>query len=541
MTKAHVVLRYKRTEDQMPATLAAPLPTVRPLEIGGDPGELRLPGAPPEARYAMLSSVESQFFIEPLTGAEVRVNDEALSESGVFLHDGDIIQIGEYRLTFAEGSPDDEYMLELNQRWGLYSKPRLSETEPKPEDPSRPYIEEFEQVIRPLKQNDEHIEIRKRAESELKRLLRADEGDALGGYSAYLWWLRVSSAIEAGEPDVVALAREAYDLHSDRVQVLSVCGQVFLRARELSEAQRIYAKLHALPPDQKRSNVLFVHEARAALLLLDHLRRLGAAGEIPGAKPLGQWDVGDWNLPELRTDTPGDELMIFYLARNAELFAPKRDLRFVYRGPAEPRPNPREMLLRWEIFDVERRRSWRWLIRTADTLYADPSLLCESAFLRDMLDRADRLWDEQVLSSAEDSGRQPLRLTPAALQALPPPRGTDPLWIRVSANQQSRTRPFRVAVVAQPQRGDTIYSLGEVNVALAPQIAEGLNGAKLDFPSRQTGFRIELPSGEKVNAAYEVRAGWGGRVRMTQIIKAGVALLILYIIAAIIAVMVRSR
>src|ERR1051326_7206650 len=103
--QAYFELSYRRAEDRVPVVLTASIPAIRAITIGGSPTDFRLPGTAPDVTFAAVSFGYDHFHIEPRQSQSVMLNDAALDESGGELHEGDVVRIGDYQLTFHEGEP----------------------------------------------------------------------------------------------------------------------------------------------------------------------------------------------------------------------------------------------------------------------------------------------------------------------------------------------------------------------------------------------------------------------------------------------------
>lgn len=329
---AYIELQYQRPADERPVTLLAELPTVRPIDVGGAPDGMRLPGCPAGQRYATLLPGSEGFSIERC-GAEppVLVNAEPLGSAARLLAAGDVIQVEGYKLTFYDnGEPDEERLIETQHRW----KQRLpegirTEDDDAPADESTPYIKEFELSVRPLANGDQHDEVDRRANAELMRLIRLDEADRLERYCRFLWSLRIAALSRAGrQAEAEEACQHAIDLYPHDASLLVWLGIAQLKKRDWKAAARNFGRCLRVCP---RGELRILHLARIGVrLATDEIVNDGLpdGGYRRSIKPHSD----DWNVPELVLDAPGDEIFYWYLVRTARLFGSEESVQFRYLG-----------------------------------------------------------------------------------------------------------------------------------------------------------------------------------------------------------------
>lgn len=506
MNQAYLELSYRRAEDDAPVTLVAELPTVRPIDVGGAPTDLRLSGVDPKALYATISHTYDHFRIEARDAdCPVVVNGQRIREEGVELHDADTIRVKDFELTFHDGEPSDEPpLIDTQLRWKL-RRPEVEEEDSLAlgDENSRPYIEEFHLTIRPLLQAERHAEVQRRAESEIKRILRLDEAEALERYVQVLWWTRVRMAREAGDELAIDLAREALDLYPDFSPLMVACGTTLLSARDWPAARSAFTQ--ALR-DCRPEFVVSRHDARIGRILAESCAATPDSDSNAGAKPPQQWGADDWNVPSIRVQSPGDELLLWRMARYARLFGPPEQVRYVYRGLDESAGKDTELVQRWEIVDGSKGVGFRRILRVPAISLADPSLMLEAHSICELFSKADREWGKHVVDlshQSDDSGDSiPIAFDRSALDALPPvPDNQPPTCVRIWCCRVSQTgEEIHMDMVAQPTKGDLVYRQGPFCVAIANEDAAKLAGSQLYYLQKPAGFHLKLSGGQWVAA-----------------------------------------
>lgn len=506
MNQAYLELTYRRDEDDAPVTLVAELPTVRPIDLGGAPTDLRLPGLDAKALYATISHTYDHFRIEARDAdCPVLLNNRRVQEEGVELHDGDTIRVNDYELNFHDGEPSDEPpLIDTQLRWKL-RRPEVDEEDSLAlgDENSRPYIEEFHLTIRPLLQSERHAEVQRRAESEIKRILRLDEADALERYVEVLWWTRVRMAREASDERAVDLAREALDLYPDFSPLMVACGTTLLSARDWPAARNAFTQ--ALR-DCRPEFVVSRHDARIGRILAETCATTPDSDSNAAARPPQQWSSDDWNVPNIRVQTPGDELLLWRMARYARLFGPPDQVRYIYRGLDESAGKDTELVQRWEIVDGARGVVFRRVLRVPAISLADPSLMLEAHSICELFSKADREWGKHVVDlshQSDDSGESiPIAFDRSALDALPRVTADQPpTCLRIWCCRVSQTgEEVHMDVVPQPTKGDLVYRQGPFCVAIANEDAAKLAGSQLYYLQKPAGFHLKLSGGQWVAA-----------------------------------------
>lgn len=502
MPSAYIELNYKRDADHAPTTLLAALPAVRALVLGGSPSDLRLPGVEVGAAFASISLTYHRFRIEPrAAGAGVRLNDRPLPEEGLELQDGDELVIGGYRLRFHEGElPRDPPLLDTQTRWKL---PGSALTGDVVDEPSRPYIEEFQLSVLPHLRSERFADVQRLAEAELARLIRADELDTLETYVRYLWWMRVRAAREGGAPRAAEIAREALDLHADFAPLLVACATTCLMHRDWAGAHDAFQRTLLL---RRPNQLVSMHDARVGRILARHMQSAEPTGEPRSPEA---WSAADWDVPELAIDAAGDEVLLWRIAYFGRVFGALKRVKFAYRGPHQPVPGAESELHRWEILDLEQNLLRRRLIRCPTLALSDPAIVVEAAAMRQMLENEDREWAAFVidLSHVQPSRPtdEPLIRFDARAQALL----TRQLRGAVSTFARVWCEPFRggerinLRIVARPDADDVVYKQGELNVAVAQRDAGKLAGSRLVVHALSSSeFYVVLPGGSRIRARY---------------------------------------
>lgn len=492
MSSGTIELEYKRSEDGLSATLVASLPTVRAIRLGGAVTDLRLPGTAPDETFATIAHTIDHYWLERSGEEPVRVNGVEVPESGIALQDGDTIAIRDLRLTYFDGSPQEEArLIETHLRWRLKAG-NLAEHEGAvvADESARLHIEEFDASTRPLLQAERYAEIQRMAEAELTRLIRLDQGEALEAYTQYLWWVRVRMAREAGDSTAVETAHQAVDLFPAFSPLLVACGVTFLTAQRWTTARDAFVR--ALRSGQ-REFLPSVHDARIGLLLAEHMIACAAAENAGPRKP-GEWAPWEWEVPLIRLHTPGDELLAWRIARFGRVFGPPTHLRFVFRG-LQKSESDGEQRQRWEIFDAGGGQLWRRVLVLPPTGLADPSLMVEAAGLRELLEKTDRSFLSSVLDwshEASELDRPPVLVDQSALAVLLEALGGEKAWVRLFEHAGS----VAFEIVPEPREEDLAYRQGSVGVALSGALARRVVGGQL-FHSRRQGFYLEFPSGQR--------------------------------------------
>lgn len=525
---AYLELVYQRSEDGTPVTLLANLPTVRRISIGGTPGDLRLPGIEPERSFAQIVHSYDHFIIEPTGDELVTVNDVRIDESGVALSEGDVIRIEKYNLTFHPGEINPEQpLLDTPLRWKL----RRPEAETSSQwfgmdSPSRPYIDEFHLMTRPLAQQMAAAEIQKVAESEIRRIVRSDEGELLDGYVQFLWWTRVRMAREAGDSRAVDIAREALDLYPHFTPLSVAVGVTLLTTQDWVGAKKAFHKALEKPA---REFIVSMHDARVGRVLARHLVDMN--DKNLGMRPPDRWHRDDWNVPEIHLHAPGDELTMWRIARYGRVFGALEHCRFGYRGVVENTDGAREITQRWDLFDVSRNIVTRRLVKMPQLMWADPSLVLEVGFIREYFEKEDPGAMHGVIDLSSDPpiGRAtPVLFDPSAASALPRVRGADTTCVRIwTVQSTARDVRVNVHVVPQPEPDDVVYAQGDLCVAVAQPDAKRLDGCCLYGESgRRPKFFLQTPTGQRMSTDYRVTRRPAPQLSRPQaIISAGIVLI----------------
>ncbi len=497
MRSAYVELEYRRQEDGLPITLIAALPTVREIAIGGATSELRLPGASPDAVYALIHSDGEQFTLTPAAGVtDLCVNDQPVGPEGVWLVPYDVISVGNYRLTAHEGEPSpDPPLIDTHLRWKVRPPTELDEDESF--DPSvRPHIEDFELSTRPALQAQRFADVQKRAEAELQRVIRAPDADGLEGYVEYLWLTRLRMAREAGDPHAGDYAREAYDLFPENSLIMVSCGIVFLGEDKWADARSAFERVLRRAG---RTVLPAVHDARLGRILADHMTRLTDSQRRQDCTPAGALESRGWDVPRIRLSVPGDEVLLWRIAWHGRVFANSDRVRFVFCGKEPELPAAPGELLRWEIHDLKRKCASRRLIEIPDPTLADPSLALEVGGLRNALSQYNAFTNLFVDRSAQSEAEPapPVRFDDTALAQLPESIGRREVAHRLS----QRDGRLHLEVVLKIQRGDIVYRQGRHCVAVHEPLAREYSGATLRCNGKRD-FWLETPTGSGVVVHY---------------------------------------
>ncbi|QOJ13762.1 MAG: hypothetical protein HRU75_03510 [Planctomycetia bacterium] len=491
---AFIELAYQRHEDDAGVTLVATLPTVRALTIGGSASELRLPGLPPDAALARISFAHSHFFLENMPLAEnaardypLAVNAQPLSDGVTELDDGDAITIGRYELRFHAGEPPrDPPLIDTPLRWKLPATVFERPYEVAPDDPSGAYIEEFMLAARPHVQAERFADVRRLAETELRRVKRAEEPGALERYCRFLWTTRLKMARLSNDVDFAALTREALDLYPDDSTLLVTVGINQLKQRDWIAAARTFEHAIAVGTFE---NFQSRHDARLGRIVSRHLLSGGAAAAE--ARAPAAWG-DDWDVPELRLDAPGDELLLWRVCHYGEVFGPAEQLRYGYCGEEEGGADGYDAQ-RWEIRDVRRGVAFRRIVRYPSLLRADPSLIVEIAAFRDALEKFDREWMRLIVDrTGESRAAPPLQLDAGAIRALRARRGGG--VPRLSLEMRPSGARCRMDILAAPQPGDVVIVQDSVSLAVAAADVANLTGATLvHLPGAIGRYYLSLP------------------------------------------------
>ncbi|MBI5865708.1 MAG: hypothetical protein HZB38_14605 [Planctomycetes bacterium] len=502
MQQAYIELSYLRREDDAPVTLVAPLPTVRPLEIGGPATDLRLPGIDPKSVFATISHTYDHFRIESRDGGmRVLVNNEPVRDEGVELHDEDVIRIGDYELTYHEGEPAEEPpLIDTQVRWKL-RRPELDEEDSvvAGDENSRPYVDEFHLTIRPLLQSERYAEVQRRAESEIKRILRLDEAESLERYMQVLWWTRVRMSREAGDASAGEIAREAADLFPAFSPLMVACGTTFLAGRDWNAAKSAFSQ--ALQ-DCRPEFVVSRHDARIGRILAEHGETTAGGPPSAAPRPPNQWWPRNlWDVPLIELHTPGDELLLWRMARYARLFGPADQVRYLYRGTEDPAERDAELIQRWEILDASRGVVYRRRVRVPALSLADPSLMLETHSICELFSKADREWGKHVVDLShqrdDEPDAPPVEFDRTALDALPGVVARDGV-VRISCRQAEEG--VCLSTAPRPTGGDFVYQQGDLKIAIPPADAGRLAGSMLFYLRKPPGFHLKLSSGAWIAA-----------------------------------------
>jgi len=518
MRQAYVELNYKRAQDGVPVTLMAALPSVRTLILGGAPGDLRLPGTPPEAVYALIAFAYDHFSIEPRKdGQALRLNGAALPEQGTELSDGDVLTVDRFNLTLQEGElPTDPPLAATPLRWMMRGRSFNREEEVEyGDESSKAYIEEFELTCRHLLQGERFADVQRLAEAEITRIVRLDESDNLRKYLQYLWWMRVRMAREAGDEAATDIARETLSLFGDFVPVAVTCGVTFLAGGQWDAARDAFDR------GLKNANVdmlMSVHDARIGRIFTDAFHPPARQGPMRGTRPLSAWSRDEWNVPTIDVHVANDELLLWRMARYSRVFGPQDEVRFAYRGKHPPLCSDTHVAQRWEIANVDTNVSLRRIIRVPTLSYSDPSLVLEVGAIRNRLDEDDRGWTAGFmdLSQQDDSPpKAPVSLDASVVQGVGRflRRGEETL--RIWCQKRSATsHSVHIAAVRTPQGDDVTFEQDGIAVAIAAPDAEMLSGGRLALlDANAKSFVLHLADGRKVRAKWSgrqsvERAGW---------------------------------
>lgn len=498
--KAFVELSYQRSEDDAGATLLAALPTVRALTIGGSASELRLPGLPPDAAVARISFAHSHFFLEANANREraaasdlaIAVNGESLTDGSAELDDGDTITIGKYELRFHEGIlPAEPPLLDTPLRWKLPASTFVRPYEVAPDDASAGYIEEFMLAARPHMQAENFGEVRKLCESELRRVQRTEESDALERYCRFLWTTRLKMARLENDGDFGDLTRQAQHLYPDDSTLLVTVGVNFLKQREWAVATRTFE--HAISVGTFE-NFQSRHDARLGRIVARHLG--GTPAPNAAARPPHEWRTDEWNVPVLRLDAPGDEILMWRVCHYGEVFGSSEQVRYVYCGECEDGPEGTEGQ-RWEIHDLEKSVAFRRVVRYPSLLLADPSVFVEVAAFREALEKFDRDWLRMIVDRSGEPRPQPtvVSVDDSAARELATRLNGGKNFIRLSVQRPKRNHnAIWLEILPNPRAGDHVYTQGDLKLA-APKTDVQLlaNTTLVHLPGDASGFYIVMP------------------------------------------------
>lgn len=501
---AYFEMHYQRDGDDQPVVLLAELPSIRAIDVGGAPGELRLPGVDPRTRYVSVAPSGDSYTVQRCDDStQVRLNDAELDEVPRWLTDGDCLSVGKFRLIFREGSPDDDDgLLDTPQRWRMRSPEAASDADDD-DDPSTPYIKEFELTNRPLMSGEKHDAVEQRASAELRRLIHADQAETYERFCRFLWTLRVAALSRLGRRQEAEEACEhAIDLYPHDASLLIWLGTARLRARNWRGAARAFQRcLRAAA----RNDIRLLHVSRVGLLLAQDEQRMSELSD-GGYHRTIEPHSADWDVPVLALEAPGDEIVYWHLIRSAKLFGPEQTVQFRYLGDADDAPDETCAVQRWEIFARSAGRVHRRLIRLPSTAYADPSLLVEGAWLRQQMSQHDPNWMQGVidLSDQENSlRRSPLVFEPSVIEELSRTMKDKERIVRVeTARRTDDTFSFKVNFVTAPKPDDVVYEQGALRVAVAEADVELLAGARLSWrkDSDGEGFCLESPNFSRVRA-----------------------------------------
>jgi hypothetical protein len=492
VNEAYVELEYPRAADGLVVTLVAALPTVRPIRIGGAPGELRLPGLPESASLATLSHAYDRFHVEPVPGAEpVTLNNRPLHENGAELSDGDTLEYRSFRLTLHESQPAEEPpLLDTPLRWKLRGSPWAELEAFKLEEASRPHIEEFELTVRPLLQAERYVELLRVATAEITRVVRLDEAEPLEAYVQYLWWMRIRASREANDPAAIDIAREGMALQGDFPPIAVACGTTFLTAQDFATARDAFQRGIV---KARREHLPSAHDARLGRILALSL----LAHPIEAAPP-----TSPETTPLIHLDTPGDEWLLWRMARYGRVFGDPDAIRYVFRGPPDEETNDTLSRQLWEIHDATRGLLTRRILIMPSLPLADPSLVIEAAGLRMVLEKADTAMGRCVIDLSHQRGGEPeiadagpIEFDASAQAALPTIFGTGVPLLRLSESPQG----MRLDLAPGPQRDDVVYRQGALTVAVAQTAARRYAGSRLTHASGWGGrFYLETTTGRRV-------------------------------------------
>lgn len=489
MVAHYFELCYNRREDGQPITLITGVPTVRMITIGGNPGDLRLPGVAPTALFARVAPEGDQFRVLPeSTETEVFVNDRRVPAEGVLLEVHDQITIGEYRLSFCEGEqPEESKLFETHLRWKV--PVFAADADDAVFDAaSRPYIEEFELSVRHLAQSENWLGLRDAAEKELARLIRSPDADSLEGYAQYLWWTRLRMAREGADPRSPEIAQEAFDLYPESPVLMVSCGLTFLAQHSYATAKTAFERGIRGTRSAMRPTT---NDARLGLILTDHLE-----GRADAGVKLRKLPRTGWAVPMISLDAPGDEVILWRMALHGRVFGSPEHVRFAYAGPVESESNEFVELHRWEIFDTHRGLAWRRILKHPTLTYTDPSLMLEVASIRGALAEHPQFTRLFIDRNETRPEAQPIRIEAGVLDLLPAGETIEArLWF------QGERLQFKVGSAAQP--GDMVLQHSRLRLAVDDETATMFGGGVLRKAS-PTALSIEDESGEKFLISLDV-------------------------------------
>lgn len=488
MSGHYFELCYNRREDGQPVTLVTGVPSVRAITIGGNPGDLRLPGVVPTAIFARVIPEGEQFRVVPETqDTEVFLNDRRIGADGALLEVHDQVSIGEYRLSFCEGEePDEAKLFETHLRWKV--PVYAGDADDAVFDAaSRPYIEEFELSVRHLAQSENWLGLRDAAEKELARLIRSSEADSLDGYAQYLWWTRLRMAREGADPRSQEIAQEAYDLYPESAVLMVSCGLTFLSHGNHAAARTAFERGIGAAKNALRPTT---NDARLGLLLTGHME----THADPGVK-LRKLPRTGWAVPTITLDAPGDEVILWRMALHGRVFGAPEHVRFAYAGEIEAESNEFIECHRWEIFDTQRGLAWRRILKHPTLTYTDPSLMLEVASIRSALAEHPQFTRLFIDRNDTRPAAQAIRIESGVLDLMP---AGEPIEARLWF--QGERLQFRVGSAAQP--GDMVLQHSRLRLAVDDETAMMFGGGVLRKAS-PTALSIEDESGEKFLIALE--------------------------------------
>lgn len=468
---AYIELTYTRRVDDRDVHLLAVLPTVRPLSIGGNPSDLRLPGVAAGASYAVLAHTDGHFTIErDDAGDRVRINDDALDDAPRELHDGDIIAIEGFCLQFHEGElPDGEMLFETPLRWKLRIPGVVQHGESiELEDASTPYINEFQTLAQPLWQVKDFAAIEREAARELRRIDRLDEAEQLSRYCQALWRARITASARAERAEEAEqLCREAIALFPDSAPLLVWLGMSLLRRRQWAEAADAFRRAQ--------------RSAEAADLYELHVARLGV--RLAQDEPARNWAAHpSAELPPLRVDATGDEALFFYLARTNNVFGSSDFVQFRFLGRALNDAGT-ESTERWDILDQSTGVSRHRRVIAPGLPWADPSLLTEVALVAKMLARDNPEWTSGIIDASEETRllrREPVQVDSAAVDWLCRLRPAEEPYLRFWTASVSGQEILKIGWQSRPHAGDIVYQQGGLRVAVEESVVYTVLKARLE-------------------------------------------------------------
>ncbi|TWT44070.1 Tetratricopeptide repeat protein [Phycisphaerae bacterium RAS1] len=475
---AFIELTYTRRIDDRDVHLVAILPTVRPLSIGGNPSDLRLPGVAAGVSYAIIGHTDGRFTIErEAAGDAVRVNDDPLDDPPRELRDGDIIAIDGYCLQFHEGElPEGEMHFDTPLRWRLRIPGVVQHGESiEIEDASSPYTTEFQTLAQPAWQAKDFDAIEREAARELRRIDRLDEVNQLSRYCQFLWRARITAASRAERADEAEqLCREAVALYPDSAPLLVWLGMSLLRRKQWQEAAEAFRRA------QRTAGVvdLFeLHVARlGALLALDE-----AAAAAPIASSRSRADAAAAEPAPLRTDAPGDEALLFFLARANNVYGPEDFVQFRFLGRIE-KPGEAEFVQRWEIIDRSTGTTRQRRVVAPGLPWADPALVTEVSLVAKMLTRDEPEWSRGLIDASHETRMlrvQPVQFEDAAVEFICRSRPAGAECLRLSTTSASGGIVLVVAWQPKPHSGDVVYQQGRLKVAVAESAVETVTNARI--------------------------------------------------------------